>query len=156
MFALFSPQEMADGYIAAVAEDIRKASNISGSRISGRDFGSSSAQEVYRSNMAKRGVAAAKNALYLYGVSIATQDETHPLKNPGVDGVHAVTAMPCGEFLCWVSPIDQIAFKRDLEANMENLEWLALHGVRHQQVVAEIAQTETITCTLSPRYPISL
>lgn len=94
--------------------------------------------------MANRGVAAAKNALYLYGVSIATQDQTHPLKNPGVDGVHAVTAMPCGEYLCWVSPVDQVAFKRDLEANMENLEWLALHGVRHQQVVAEIAQTETI------------
>lgn len=94
--------------------------------------------------MANRGVAAAKNALYLYGVSSAAQDEVRLLKNPGVDGIHAVTAMPCGEYLCWVSPVDQAAFKRDLEENMENLEWLALHGVRHQQVVAEIAQTETI------------
>lgn len=94
--------------------------------------------------MANRGVAAAKDALYLYGVSSAAQDEIHPLKNPGVDGVHTVTAVPCGEYLCWVSPVDQVAFRRDLEANMENLEWLALHGVRHQQVVGEIAETQTI------------
>jgi hypothetical protein len=93
--------------------------------------------------MANRGVAA-KNALYLYGVSSSVQDDIHPLKNPGVDGVHAVTPMPCGEYLCWVSPVDQVAFRRDLEANMENLEWLALHGVRHQQVVGEIAETQTI------------
>lgn len=94
--------------------------------------------------MANRGVAAAKDALYLYGVSSAAQDEIHLLKNPGVDGVHTVTAVPCGEYLCWVSPVDQVAFRRDLEANMENLEWLALHGVRHQQVVGEIAETQTI------------
>jgi hypothetical protein len=93
--------------------------------------------------MANRGVAA-KNALYLYGVSSAAQDDIDPLKNPGVDGVHAVTAIPCGEYLCWVSSVDQAAFRRDLEANMENLEWLALHGVRHQQVVSEIAGTQTI------------
>jgi hypothetical protein len=94
--------------------------------------------------MANRGVAAARNALYLYGVSSAAENEVRPLKNPGVDGVHAVTATPCGEYLCWVSAVDQISFRRDLEANMENLEWLALHGVRHQQVVAEIAETQTI------------
>jgi hypothetical protein len=92
--------------------------------------------------MANRGVAA-KNALYLYGVSSAAQ-EIHLLKRPGVDGIHQVTAMPCGEYLCWVSPVDQVAFSRDMEANMENLEWLALHGVRHQQVVAEIAEMQTI------------
>lgn len=94
--------------------------------------------------MANRGVAAAKNALYLYGVSSAAQDEAHPLKNPGVDGVHTVTAIPCGEYTCWVSAVDQVAFRRDLEANMENLEWLALHGVRHQEVVGEIAEMQTI------------
>jgi len=93
--------------------------------------------------MANRGVVA-KNALYLYGVSSAAQDEIHPLKNRGVDGIHAVIPMPCGEYLCWVSPVDQVAFRSDLEANMENLEWLALHGVRHQEVVGEIAEMQTI------------
>lgn len=61
-----------------------------------------------------------------------------------MDGIHAVEAMRCGEFLCWVSPVDAIAFSRELESNMENLEWLAMHGVRHQQVVGEIAQSETV------------
>src|SRR5262249_32810219 len=28
---------------------------------------------------------------------------------------------------------------QDMERNMENLEWLALHSVRHQQVVGEVA-----------------
>jgi hypothetical protein len=61
-----------------------------------------------------------------------------------VDGIHAVEAIPCGEFICWASPVDAVVFSRELESNMENLEWLAIHGVRHQQVVGEIAQTETI------------
>lgn len=97
--------------------------------------------------MANRGVAEA-GAVYLYGVSLDTNRNTKSrrdvLTNAGVDGVHAVEAVPCGEFLCWVSPVDQIAFSQELEKNMENLEWLAVHGIRHQQVVGEIAQSETI------------
>lgn len=93
--------------------------------------------------MAHRGVAA-ESALYLYGVSRATQGAPHAVKSPGVDGVHSVEAIPCGDFLCWVSAVDQVAFSRELEANMENLEWLAVHGVRHQQVVGDIAQEQTI------------
>ncbi|HEX5434393.1 MAG TPA: GvpL/GvpF family gas vesicle protein, partial [Candidatus Angelobacter sp.] len=107
--------------------------------------------------MANRGVAEG-SAVYLYGVSLATKggDTKGPatagdkkgqrgqLTSTGVDGVHAVEALSCGEFLCWVSPVDQLAFSEELEKNMENLEWLAVHGVRHQQVVGEIAQMETI------------
>jgi hypothetical protein len=93
--------------------------------------------------MANHGVAA-ETALYLYGVSRASKRKSHKVKNPGVDGLHAVEPLPCGEFICWVSPVDHVAFSRELEANMENLEWLALHGVRHQQVVGEIAEQETI------------
>jgi gas vesicle protein GvpL/GvpF len=93
--------------------------------------------------MADRGVAAG-GALYLYGISRPWKSKPHKVKSPGVDGVHAVEALPCGEFLCWVSPVNHVAFSRELESNMENLEWLALHGVRHQQVVAEIAKSVTI------------
>lgn len=101
--------------------------------------------------MANRGVAQA-TAVYLYGVSLETQPDTQPatksrrgeLTSVGVDGVHSVEAVPCGEFLCWVSPVDQIAFSQELEKNLENLEWLAVHGIRHQEVVGEIAQKETI------------
>jgi len=99
--------------------------------------------------MANHGVAAKSSALYLYGVSLPaaahpSKGKTHKLKSPGVDGVHSVEPLSCGEFLCWVSAVDQIAFSQDLESNMENLEWLAVHGVRHQQVVAEIAEKDTI------------
>lgn len=93
--------------------------------------------------MADRGVATG-SALYLYGVSRASRSKPHKVKSRGVDGVHHVEALPCGEFICWVSPVDHAAFRRELESNMENLEWLALHGVRHQQVVGEIAGEETI------------
>ena len=84
-----------------------------------------------------------EKALYLYGISRA------PVKNagkgpaapssPGIDGVNTVKAVACGDFLCWVSPVDQASFAEAMERNMENLEWLALHSVRHQQVVGEVA-----------------
>ncbi|HWG48932.1 MAG TPA: GvpL/GvpF family gas vesicle protein [Candidatus Acidoferrales bacterium] len=93
--------------------------------------------------MANRKVAT-ESALYLFGVSRGSDKHPGKLASPGVDGVHPVEAVPCGEFLCWVSPVDAVAFSRELESNMENLEWLAAHGVRHQQVVGEIADKETI------------
>lgn len=93
--------------------------------------------------MANPGVAA-ESALYLYGVSRALKGKPYKVNNPGVDGLHKVEPLLCGEFFCWVSPVDRVAFSRELEGNLENLEWLALHGVRHQQVVAEIAEQETI------------
>lgn len=86
--------------------------------------------------------------MYLYGVSLVSQPGTKgrrgEVTSAGVDGVHSVEAVPCGEFLCWVSAVDQIAFSQELEKNLENLEWLAVHGIRHQEVVGEIAQKETI------------
>ena len=50
----------------------------------------------------------------------------------------------CGEFVCWVCEVDQEGFADAVERNMENLEWLALHGVRHQQAVGEVAEQMTI------------
>ncbi|HSM84965.1 MAG TPA: GvpL/GvpF family gas vesicle protein [Candidatus Limnocylindrales bacterium] len=93
-------------------------------------------------------------ALYLYGVSPsaraksgkagAGKTKSRKVSSPGIDGVHAVEALACRGFTCWVSAVDQAAFARALQNNMENLEWLALHGVRHQQVVGEVAKRETV------------
>jgi hypothetical protein len=85
---------------------------------------------------------APEKALYLYGVSRAAKKIMG--KSPaagcaGIDGVSAVQALACGDFLCWVSNVDQAEFAKAMERNMENLEWLALHGVRHQQVVGKVA-----------------
>src|ERR1700749_5299456 len=108
---------------------------------------------------------AATAALYLYGISRGgdakgADPASKPAKNKpapklpsglgkissaGIDGVHEVGPLVCGEFVCWVCEVDQTGFSEALERNMENLEWLALHGVRHQQVVAEVtAQTPII------------
>jgi hypothetical protein len=84
-----------------------------------------------------------EKALYLYGISrAAAKSAGKTLAVPssaGIDGVSAVKAVPCGNFLCWVSLIDQASFVEAMERNMENLQWLAQHSVRHQQVVGEIA-----------------
>ena len=86
---------------------------------------------------------ATKKALYLYGISRAPQKSVGKppahTSSPGIDGVRPVTALPCGDFFCWVSQVDQTSFADEMERNMENLEWLALHSVRHQLVVGEVA-----------------
>ena len=60
-------------------------------------------------------------------------------RSPGIDGASAVKAIACGDFLCWASDVDHGSFAQAMERNRENLEWLALHSVRHQQVVGEVA-----------------
>ncbi len=91
---------------------------------------------------------AAIGALYLYGISEApvAAGSKKPAKvgSVGIDGLHPVQPLPCGDFLCWVCLVDQASFADAVERNMENLEWLALHGVRHQQVVGEVAEQMTI------------
>lgn len=84
--------------------------------------------------------------LYLYGVSRSAGKKSKATKiaSPGIDGVSAVTAIPCGDFLCWACDVDHANFAQELERNFENLEWLALYSVRHQQVVGEIAAQITI------------
>lgn len=83
-------------------------------------------------------------ALYLYCISPAAWPETSKITSPGIDGNHAVQPVACGDFVCWVSAVDRNGFSEELNRNMDNLEWLALHGVRHQQVVAEIAAKMTV------------
>src|SRR5580765_5882341 len=98
---------------------------------------------------------AAAGALYLYGISrvpVAKGAKNSAAKSSpkfaavlakissaGIDGVHPVRSLACGEFVCWVCEVDQAGFANAVERNMENLEWLAVHGVRHQQVVGEVA-----------------
>jgi gas vesicle protein GvpL/GvpF len=83
-----------------------------------------------------------RQGLYLYGVSSAAinQDASgFTPGSPGIDGASAVKSVSCGDFVCWVSAVEHPSFARAMERNIENLEWLALHSVRHQQVVGEIA-----------------
>jgi hypothetical protein len=95
---------------------------------------------------ANRKVAGEK-ALYLYGVSRAADKKggvSARAGSPGIDGVSPVKTVACGDFICWVSEVDHAGFAQAMERNIENLEWLALHSVRHQQVVSEVAARAAI------------
>src|SRR5439155_14641743 len=93
--------------------------------------------------MANRGIAA-ETALYLYGISKPSGAKAGKITAAGMDGVHPVQSLTCGEFICWVSAVDRASFSDAVNSNLENLEWLALHGVRHQQVVSEIFAGHTL------------
>ena len=93
--------------------------------------------------MANRAIAT-EPALYLYGISRSAGSSPAKITNVGIDGIHAVEPFSHEDLVCWVSPIDGAAFSEEISRNRENLEWLALHSVRHQQVVAEIAARYTI------------
>ncbi len=81
-------------------------------------------------------------AIYLYGITQHAGKK--PLRAVGVDGDAAVEPVPCAGFFCWISRVSRHEFADDLNSNMENLEWLAAAGVRHQRVVADIAAHTTI------------
>lgn len=80
--------------------------------------------------------------LYLYGITREGQGGVAGAA--GVDARAAVEAVPCAGLVCWVSRVDQREFAENLARNMEDLEWLAGVSVRHQQVVAAIAETQDI------------
>ncbi len=84
----------------------------------------------------------AGRVLYLYGIT--PEGEGRLAAIPGVDGSATVAAMPCAGLVCWISRVDQTEFAERLASNMEKLEWLAEVSVRHQHVVAAIAQSHDI------------
>lgn len=94
-----------------------------------KNGGRSSTRPARKSAKTKSGKKAASKS----------QPSLKKISSAGIDGAHPVQPLVCGEFICWVSEVDQTNFAGAMERNMENLEWLALHGVRHQQVVGEIA-----------------
>jgi hypothetical protein len=74
--------------------------------------------------------------IYVYGIA---QGRVAALGLPqGVDGRAPVEAIPCDSLTCLISRVDATEFGSELSTHMENLNWLAGAGVRHQQVVAAI------------------
>lgn len=88
-------------------------------------------------------VPSAKSAklLYLYGI---TDHASNLGKLEGVDGVSPVEAVECAGFFCWVSRVDPKEYGENLQARMENLDWLAAASVRHQKIVGAIHEQTTI------------
>ena len=81
-------------------------------------------------------VAAPKTVLYLYGIS---RNGNFDITEPGVDGAGIVEPLACSGLICWISRVSRNDFASRLNEHMQDLDWLAAAGVRHQQVVAAIA-----------------
>lgn len=79
---------------------------------------------------------------YLYGITREGEGTVPGII--GVDATASVEALPCAGLVCWTSRVDKTEFAENLARNMENLEWLAEVSVRHQQVVAAIANSHDI------------
>src|SRR5581483_368111 len=75
--------------------------------------------------------------IYLYGISRAAPEGMDA--GEGVDGSAPVEALKSSGMVCWISRVSRAEFADRLSENMENLEWLASDGVRHQRVVSTIA-----------------
>jgi len=77
--------------------------------------------------------------LYLYAISQTPTGVAPVIAAEGIDGVARVEAIRCGDYLCWVSRVSQTEFADQLNDRMQDLEWLATTGLRHQRVVAELS-----------------
>lgn len=87
--------------------------------------------------------------LYLYAISEMVDNVAPDIAAEGIDGQAAIEALCCEDYLCWISRVSKAEFADDLPNRMQNLEWLATAGVRHQKAVAEISSRLT---TLPARF----
>ncbi len=83
--------------------------------------------------------AAPARVLYLYAISALAQRQTPTISAESIDGSALVEAVRCGDHLCWISRVAKSDFADHISERMQNLEWLAAVGLRHQRVVSEIA-----------------
>jgi hypothetical protein len=84
--------------------------------------------------------------LYLYAISQMPEREAPAIPAEAIDGVSTMEAIRCEEYLCWISRVARDDFADHLSERMQDLEWLASAGLRHQRVVSEI-------CSVLPSLP---
>lgn len=82
---------------------------------------------------------ATATVLYLYAISEIPARETPEIAAEAIDGSSPVEALPCHDYLCWISRVPKSDFADHLSERMQDLEWLAASSLRHQRVVAELA-----------------
>jgi hypothetical protein len=87
--------------------------------------------------------------LYLYAISHLPDAARPSIAAEAIDGAARVEAIRCGDYLCWVSRVAKNEFADQLNERMQDLEWLATAGLRHQRVVAELSSHLT---TLPTRF----
>ncbi|MGA8876348.1 MAG: GvpL/GvpF family gas vesicle protein [Candidatus Korobacteraceae bacterium] len=77
--------------------------------------------------------------LYLYAISRMPEGAAPAIAAEAIDGTAHVEAIRCGDYLCWVSRVSKRDFADQLNQRMQDLEWLATAGLRHQRVVGELS-----------------
>ena len=82
-------------------------------------------------------------ALYLYAISEAPKNAAPVITAEGIDGEAPVEAIRCEGYLCWISRVPKTEFADTLPDRMQDLEWLATAGLRHQRAVSEISARMT-------------
>jgi len=80
----------------------------------------------------------AGRVLYLYGITESLPARSASAEVLGVDQKSAVEPMECESVVCWISRVSAEEFEKDLNKNMENLEWLAMASVAHQRALSAI------------------
>ena len=79
--------------------------------------------------------------IYLYGIS-AKAPKTKITSS--IDSSSSVETLEYSGLVAWFGRVSDDEFGDKLASNMENLEWLAGASVRHQRVVAQIADAVTV------------
>jgi hypothetical protein len=82
---------------------------------------------------------APSRALYLYAISQVPAAAVPPIAAEGIDGQAPVESISCEGYLCWISRVPKAEFADQLTEHMQDLEWLATAGLRHQRAVSEIS-----------------
>lgn len=84
--------------------------------------------------------AVARRVLYLYAISRKPKAGLPRVTVEGIDGEAGIDAIPVHGYICWIGRVAREEFAERLAEQMENLEWLASAGLRHQRAVAAITE----------------
>ncbi len=82
---------------------------------------------------------AGRRVLYLYAIARVPKGPLPAIAAEGIDGSAPVEAVVREGYVCWVSRVARDQFADHLAQRMQDLEWLASAGLRHQHAVGEIA-----------------
>jgi len=91
------------------------------------------------SKPSRKKTTAPERVLYLYAISQMPKRAAPTITSEGIDGAAPVEALRRAEYLCWISRVSKADFAHHVNQRMQDLEWLAAAGLRHERVVAEIA-----------------
>jgi hypothetical protein len=81
---------------------------------------------------------ATATVLYLYAISQMPAREPPVISAEAIAGPSPIEALPCYNYICWISRVPKSDFADHLSERMQDLEWLAASSLRHQRAVAEL------------------